>query len=504
MTKADAFRLLFNQTSTAAGDSFIRSLGPLAKATAKSNEWSIRFPLHPGEAALLEYLRGCLRTQPVPLTAACEFLRHRGYVEDEAVELVFLLEARELLTLDHGKGIRLVSGNAGLEDQARKRILGAREKLERLGAMQVSSEPLPGKAAELSRLADRLEQELCERIEALHLEREGQLRALRTYIGQVRGISLADEWLKTELSTHFSGISDTLRRSQTKLVEALRKETDRIEEELASANDGQFEWAARWVRRRELMSAVIERLKGRMTEFEAQSQALLTWVAANQELFAVSILCEKVNRTDPAPGHELAQLIARMRERFSTESWEPLSAAAEFLEGLRPTGQALQRLLYSQVRAFYHELETLRCQFGPLLPATPAPPFETKGSSRKAAPGGYVAFDGLYRWAFSGFNDSFARAKNLKVRGLPWADPRKKKRSWNELAAALERGLAVSDGVLTFERVVKSGEQVSEILHGFGSDSAGVFDNPKVSPDFDAIREMYRRGEVVIRVEPRQ
>jgi hypothetical protein len=193
-----------------------------------------------------------------------------------------------------------------------------------------------------------------------------------------------------------------------------------------------------------------------------------------------------------------------MRERFSTKSWEPLGEASEFLAGLRPTGQALQRMLYSQARAFYKELEALRCQFGLLLPAISAPEFETRGSSRKVSPGGYAAFDGLYRWAFSGFSASFATAKELKVRGLPWADPRKKKRSWNELATALERALAAGDGALAFERVVKVGEQVSEILRGFGSESAGVFDDPEVAPDFDAIREMYRRGEVVIRVEPRQ
>src|SRR5262249_42633221 len=159
------------------------------------------------------------------------------------------------------------------------------------------------------------EQELSERIDAFRLERDGQLRALRTYVGQVRGMSLPDEWLKTELSTHFSGISNTLNRAQSKLVESLRKEADRIEEELAAADHGQFEWAARWVRRRESMGALIERLKGRVTEFEEQTGALLTWVAANQELFAVSALCDKVNATDPAPGHELARLVARIRER---------------------------------------------------------------------------------------------------------------------------------------------------------------------------------------------
>ena len=62
MTKADAFRLLFNQTSTAAGDSFIRSLGPLANVTAASDSWSIRFSLHPGEAASLSTSGGATET----------------------------------------------------------------------------------------------------------------------------------------------------------------------------------------------------------------------------------------------------------------------------------------------------------------------------------------------------------------------------------------------------------------------------------------------------------
>ncbi len=260
------------------------------------------------------------------------------------------------------------------------------------------------------RLADRLEEELCESIEAFRQEREGHLKTLRTNIGQVRGLSLPDEWLKTELSTHFSGISDALRRSQAKLVESLRKEAERIEDELAAGDHGQFEWAARWVQRRESMAALIEKLKARVAEFEEQSRALLTWVAANQELFAVSTLCEKVAATDPAPGHELGQLVARMRERFSTQSWEPLAAAAEFLEGLRPIGEALQRLLYSQARAFYSDLELLRQRLGPLLPRTPAPTFEGEAARRKKKRGGYDDFVDLYRWAMNGLKEGFDRA----------------------------------------------------------------------------------------------
>jgi hypothetical protein len=504
MAKADAYRVLFNQSSTAAGDSFVRSLGPLVKVTSAADAWSIRFPLHPGESALLEYLRGCPRTQPVPLSAAAEFLRHKGYVTDEASEIAALLEARGYVTTDRDNGLRLAAGRAGLEDHSKKRVLAAKDQLGRLLEPPRLPEPLPTQAVELTKLADDLEGRLTERVAAFRAAREAQRTALRTAIGTVRGISLPAEWLGTGLSTHLAGIGETLKRTQGKLVESLRKEAERIDGELAESASDHLTWAVRWVRRRDSVSALYEKHHGRVAEFEAQAAALLGWVPLNQELFAVAALCEKVGTTDPAPSHELSQLLARTRERFSTDSWEPLQEAAEFRLALRPIGQSLQGLLYSQARAYFGELELLRQRFSQLLPGTPAPEFEAAGTARKKAPGGYAAFAALYQWALGGFKAAFERAKELKVGGSTWSDPKKKKRSWNELSGAVERELSAKGPSAGIDHVAKVGEQVGELLKGFTAAGSGVFDTPGTAPDFDAVRELFLRGEVVIRIEPRR
>jgi len=504
MPKADAYRLLFNQSSTAAGDSFVRSLGHLVKVTAKDDAWSLRFPLHPGESSLLEFLRGCARSRPVPLSATRECLRHKGYVEEEAGQIVSLLEARGFVTVDRSQGVRLVAGRAGMEEESRKRVFAARDQFARLLIARRLPDPLPTQPSELARLADELEGQLHEQVEAYRTIREAQLDSVRAAVGSVRGIALPTEWLNTGLSTHLAGIGDTLRRTQAKLVDSLRKEAEHIQAELAAADDDRFGWAVRWVRRCDSVSAQLEKLRGRVTEFEVQSAALSSWVPVNQELFAVTTLCTKIGATDPAPVHELTQLVARARERFSRESWEPLASAQDFRAEIRPISQALQGLLYSQARAYFGEVELLRQRFGLLLPGTPAPTFEAGNGGGRKARSGYDAFAALYRWAWSGFSDAFARAKRLKGRGQPWADPRRKKRSWNELAGGLERLLGTEASALGIDYVMKAGEQLSELLQGFTGTGMGVFDTPEAALDFDALRERFLRGEVVIRIEPRQ
>jgi hypothetical protein len=504
MPKANTYRLLFKQSSTAAGDSFMRSLGQLVKVTAKGDAWSLRFPLHPGESSLLGFLRSCGRSKPVPLAATAECLRHKGYVEEEGAQIVSLLEARGLLIVDRARGVRLVSGGAGMEEESRKRVFTARDQLARLLVTANLPEPLPTQSGELARLADELEGQVQEKVEACQSARETQLKGVQEAIGNVRGISLPADWLDTGLSTHLAGIGETLRRTQGKLIDSLRKEADRIQEETGASADDPFAWAVRCVRRRESVGAQLEKLKDRVSEFEVQSAALSSWVSVNQELFAVSILCTKIGATDPAPTHELAQLLARTRERFSTDTWEPLGKAAEFRSTLRPISQTLQGLLYSQARAYFGELEQLRQRFAQLLPARPAPAFDAGNGERRKARSGYDGFAALYRWALSGFNDAFARAKQLKGRGHSWADPRKKKRSWNELSSSLERLLGMEGSALGIDHVIKVGEQLSELLRGFTATSTGVFDTPEAAPDFDVLRERFLRGEVVIRIEKRQ
>ncbi|HMP03964.1 MAG TPA: ATP-binding protein [Gemmatales bacterium] len=504
MEKADAYRLLFKQTSTAAGDSFIRSLGPLAKVTSKGDGWSIRFPLHPGESAVLEYLRSCSRTQAVPVSATAECLRHKGYLEEEASQIVSLLDARGLVVLDRSRGVRLLLGRKGLEEESRRRVLAARDKLARIDETCELPEPLPAKPAEMTRLADELEGRLQSCLESLLETRRRHLETLRAAIGTVRGVTLPNEWLPTSLSTQLAGVADTLRRSQAKLVESLRKEAERIQDELPNSPADRFDWAVRWVRRSESALAQLQKLIDRRSEFETQTTSLSAWVPVNQELYAVSTLCTKIGDTDPAPAHDLARLVEGTREQFSTQSWAPINASREFRAALRSISEDLQGLLYSQARAFYGELEALRQQFGPLLPQVPAPAFEGEATRHKKRRGGYDAFAELYRWALSGFRDVFDRASRLKADGQTWADPRRKKRSWKELASGVEKLLAEGNGDVGIEEVTKAGTLLTEILRGFSETNSGVFDTPAAAPDFDALRERFMRGEVVIRIEPRQ
>src|SRR5439155_19836174 len=121
-----------------------------------------------------------------------------------------------------------------------KRVFGARDQLTRLLLTPSLPEPLPAQVGELARLADDLEGQLQEHVEAVRTARETQLEEIRAAIGNVRGISLPTEWLRTELTTHLAGIGATLRRMQAKLIDALRKEADRIQEELATSADDRF------------------------------------------------------------------------------------------------------------------------------------------------------------------------------------------------------------------------------------------------------------------------
>jgi hypothetical protein len=391
-----------------------------------------------------------------------------------------------------------------MEEESRKRVITARDQLARLLIARRLPEPLPTQPSELVRLAEELESQVREKIEFCRAVREGHLDGVRAAIGSVRAIALPAEWLNTGLSTHLAGIGDTLRRTQTKLVDSLRKEAENIQAELAASDDDRFDWAVRWVRRCDSVSAQLEKLQGRVAEFEARSAALSSWIPVNQDLFAVATLCMKIGPSDPTPIHELTQLLARTRERFSRESWEPLGAAQEFRGELRMISQALQGLLYSQARAYFGEVELLRQRFAPLLPSGPAPTFERGSGGRKKDRSGYDAFAALYRWALSGFNDAFSRAKRLKDRGQPWTDPRKKRRSWNELSSSLECLLKRQVSNLGMEHVMKAGERLSELLRGFAEAGTGVFDTPEAAPDFDALRERFLRGEVVIRIEPKE
>ncbi len=92
----------------------------------------------------------------------------------------------------------------------------------------------------------------------------------------------------------------------------------------------------------------------------------------------------------------------------------------------------------------------------------------------------------------------------MKADGQTWANPLQKKRSWKELASGLEKLLAEGNGAVGMEEVTKAGILLTEILRGFAQTTSGTFDCPSAAPDFEALRERFMRGEVVIRIEARE
>src|SRR5262249_6898485 len=133
LPKADAYRTLFGQNSTAAGDSLIRSFGPLAEVTAAGDTWSIRLSLHPAEATLLRFFRDTTKKRGIDREAAFEYLRHQGYVRLEAEEVVALLLARELVTADERGRLCAVADQASRIDSLRSRLAELRTQLTRIG-----------------------------------------------------------------------------------------------------------------------------------------------------------------------------------------------------------------------------------------------------------------------------------------------------------------------------------------------------------------------------------
>lgn len=58
-------------------------------------------------------------------------------------------------------------------------------------------------------------------------------------------------------------------------------------------------------------------------------------------------------------------------------------------------------------------------------------------------------------------------------------------------------------GILLWHQAREAGF-LGELLRGFTGTNTGVFDTPEAALDFDVLRERFQRGEVVIRIEPRQ
>jgi hypothetical protein len=468
----------------------------------EGSSWSIRLTLHPAETLLLGYLRSVARKQAVPREAASEFLRHRGYLPAEAAEAIDLLLARELLTADRHEGLRCVADTASTAESLRGRLVELRAQLRRLGEEATVEGGEGTSVTVLQKQCNTLEGALRGRMDAALAERRRQAEELREMVGMVRATTVVTTWPKTELTTHLAGMSQPLGKAQASLLQGLRRELAAVEQELATADPVTFGWTVKWAKRRESASRAVSKLRDRVAEFEGQSRALLPWLPLMQQLTATDALSAKVEPTDGAPRALLSDLVAEYRSRFSTEGWPPLSEAKAFRARLQPIEAQVQGLVFSQAKAFYGELETLRERFATLLPRTPPPAFDP-GPGRNGALPALAAFSALYRWARGGFSEAFGRAKRLRADKVPWSDTRGRRRSFSDVAGPIEGALRSEETLPSFPALVALGERLGELFAGFRCDreGGGVYDDPQQVPDFEAMRELFLRGELVIRVE---
>jgi hypothetical protein len=526
MPKAEMFKTLFGQTSTAAGDSFLRILGPLVETSGTTKSFSLRMAMHPAEVALLDYLKGLTVRQPIPLDAAAEFLRHQGYIHVETEEIVELLMEREFLAKDKSGGLRVVRS----ENIERELLMGKiSETVSFLRSLEVNdsldSPSQMASIAELQNCLDVLEERFRERVKEQVKELEDGAGSLREMIGTVRATAILTDWPASDLSIHLTGVATTLQQTKENILNALRKELERAEKELDLGEEGRIgtnakpspadvEWAIVWRTKRDSFFKAWQKLKERVAQFEEQVNALTLWEPQNKQLRSTQELCAKVCDKEPGTAQALDQLVDDFRERFATDSWGPVFASSEFSGRLRTIQSEVQGLLYRYVKAFNRELEMLKKQFSGLLPSTPPPMFDVSVEDDERYNSIHESFQQLYRWALEGFQSVVTDCRDRKQNGVQWRNPTNSRISWKELYSQVEELLqATSSSMLDFEMVQNIGTKVEKMLIGFAyvddeEEPIGfepkVYDNPASPPNFKQMEELFLKGRIKIRVEPKK
>ncbi len=514
MPKAEMYKELFGQTSTAAGDSFIKKLGPLVEAKGSPKSFSLRLTMHPAEVTLIDYLKRSSGYQSIPFDAVVELLRHQGYVQTETEEIVRLLVARECLTRDSNEAIRFIPNTEIERDHLLKKIAERNRELCRLEVINDDSIDQQTSIADLQKHLNFLEAHLKERVEEQIKEIKNSVASLHNLIGILRASTVPLDWSPSKLSTHLKGIATKLQQTQGPLLKSLRKELKRVEKELHLFSGlANVEWAIVQRDKRVSFFKAFQRLQERVTQFETRVKDLTSWEVPNNQLRSTDALCAKVSETEPALTKALSQLIDEFTERFATSSWRPLSASSEFSERLGTVQSDVQGLLYSYVQTFNRELEEIRSQFNALLPSTHPPIFDISVKGLPVDMQGnqqddpiQESFQKLYQWAFEGFRSSVASCEKKRKSGIQWRDPNNGRRGWKKLERQVKAGLQKTEGTLDFETVQRIGTQVLLMQRGFTSVEdikaiPGLYDNPDNPPNFKKLEQLFGEGQIQIRVE---
>jgi hypothetical protein len=501
--KATLLRTLFKQKSAAAGDSLLRTLGPLVECSGSAEAISLRLSLHPGETAALEYLRRTGRRRAVPPSAVQETLRHYGYLPAEAEALVGLLTDRGLIAVLKG-GLRPLIADRTEREQALREIEALSARLATLrGANEVPEVPKDGSLRDLWAHLDLLQQMRQDSLAALSQRVENKGERMREMLGGVRAENIPSDWVKSDVAAHLRGIAKLLGRTRDALMRGLQREAGHLDEELTRAGADGEEWAIGWHKRVSSFERVWGELEKRVVDFLAQAAALRAWVSLNERLASLTAVGHKVGASDPALARSVRELAAELRERFATDHWAPLLDYADVAARLSALESQAQGLLFSRVQAYLGELDTLRIRFNDFL-SGPAPQLGVPDglqTDKNVGPN----FARLYAWALQGFVATAERLRGRRGRGQAWRHPTRKSQSWADIDGQMSRALMAASSSSDFTAVTRLGELLLLMRQGFVVAAAErgeiVYEGEESAGDLPELSSLLADGLVRVHVE---
>lgn len=511
MPKSELYETLFEQTSTAAGDSFIRSLGPLVKTSGTPQSFAVRLLLHPSEAALLKFLRGLKKEESYPKDVVIQFLRHKGYIEDEAIEIIKILVDRELILYVNEREVQVVRDNNAVKEILIGKILELRNLLNLLG---VSSEEIDLNNATIIQLQQNvtfLEKLINNQLKIQTDELSKIIDSLNRLIGEVLASKIHKEWSGPRISSHLAVISSVLEQTKEKLLKTLRQELKRLEKELSLLINNGLSWYVSLQQKNTFNSSSWQKLNEQVRRFDDRVTALLNWVPIDSQLMSVTSLCDKISTTDPGPSQSLGMLVDKYREQFATVSWTPLFKYDDFSLRLKAIQAEVQDLLYRYLQTFNSELKYLNKEFKQLMPILTAPQFEIDNNDKLKSI--QDCFQNLYKWAIGGFRSTIIKCRTMQKSGVHWRDCSGGSISWNELNNQIEELIDNAVSNINFQMVCTIGAKVSKLLDGLceskeqkkeeKSISIKIYDDPFNPPNFTEIEELFNEGSILIKIEPK-
>jgi len=498
------------QRSTAVGDSLLRTLGSLVQVSGTTENFQLHFSLHPAEKNALDYMRSLKHQLAIPKETIFQFLRHQGYVLDEAKALIQIMLDREFIITSDKNDVCLVKNNDATHGLLMEKILETQSSLAQLGRSKIKafSKQLSS-LTHLQAYLCSLEEELENQVQVQITEQQQIVTKLQSMIGKVMAQDVPQDWAKTDLSIHLTGAAKILLQTKQNLLKALRKDLNRLEGVITDCSTNQIKLAVYWSKKKDIVERSVQNSNLRLKQFLERSTCLMVWVLANHQLFLTKNLCDNISTSGGGPGKKLEVLVDEYRETLATESWEAIISVDVFESRLRNIQKDVQSMLYDHFKAYNDELKQMRCQFSHLLPATPPPEFVSIVEKNKF----YSiskAFQQLHKWAIGGLRAAFEQCCQVKAKGTVWRDQRNRRTSWQEVEGQVTVELRKAEaGTPNFKTILQLAKKIARLQDGFTAGpngklsvfAFGTYDNPQQPPDFKSLKDMFLSGEIVIQVD---